>query len=34
MSTEAAPALKNIFDKVRYRHIAAETTAVYPRVDG
>ena len=34
MSTEAAPALKNICDKVRYRHIAAETTAVYPRFDG
>jgi 3-methyladenine DNA glycosylase AlkC len=34
MSTEAAPALKNIFDKARYHHIAAETAAVYPRFDG
>jgi hypothetical protein len=29
----AAPALKNIFDRARYRHIAAETAAVYPRFD-
>ncbi len=29
-----APALKNIFDRARYRHIAAETAAVYPRFDG
>lgn len=34
MSTEAAPALKNIFDKARYHHIAAETAVVYPRFDG
>ena len=32
--TTAAPALKNIFDRARYRHIAAETAAVYPRFDG
>lgn len=30
----AAPALKNIFDPARFRHIAAETAAVYPRFDG
>jgi hypothetical protein len=34
MSDTAAPALKNIFDRARYRHIAAETAAVYPRFDG
>lgn len=34
MPDTAAPALKNIFDPARYRHIAAETAAVYPRFDG
>ena len=33
MSDTAAPALKNIFDPARLRHIAAETAAVYPRLD-
>jgi 3-methyladenine DNA glycosylase AlkC len=33
MPDTPAPALKNIFDRARYRHIAAETAAVYPRFD-
>jgi 3-methyladenine DNA glycosylase AlkC len=33
MSDTAAPALKNMFDPARYRHIAAEMAAVYPRFD-
>ncbi|RZJ16018.1 MAG: DNA alkylation repair protein [Haliea sp.] len=30
----AAPALKDIFNAERFRHVAAETRAVYPRFDG
>jgi 3-methyladenine DNA glycosylase AlkC len=33
-STEAAPALKEIFNRERLRHIAKETSAVWPRFDG
>lgn len=32
-ATESAPALKNIFDLARFRHIAAETAAVVPGFD-
>ncbi|WP_353643864.1 DNA alkylation repair protein [Mesorhizobium sp. WSM2239] len=33
-STEAAPALKEIFNRERLSHIAKETAAVWPRFDG
>lgn len=33
MTVAETPALKEIFDANRFRHVAAETTAVYPRFD-